>query len=348
MVKTREVQTGKNRASVLPSRRILYLDYAKGIGIFLVVLGHSFGSLFTPDAQPSKLLWQVFYYVVEWIYTFHMPLFFFISGLFLEKLAKKPLKGFLINRLIGIVYPYLVWSVLQEKLRTITGIRHEPLTHLWQILYSPLMQFWFLYVLFLISIVAVLLRKLQVSVEVIFGLSSLLLASLLIDLNLGPWGVLYMVRVYSLYFAAGAVCGKWRVLPRLARLGVRGLAQGTFLGFGVVTLAVLFKVASVPVLAALWATAGIFSTLLLAMYLDRTHHLPFVRFWGQRSLEIYLAHTIFSAAAATLVHRLLGPSYLALEVMVSLVAGMAGPVVLYRFCQRWRLMFLFRLQLVKE
>ena len=45
-------------------KRVDYLDYAKGIAIILVVLGHIFsgGNIKT------------------YIYSFHMPLFFIISG----------------------------------------------------------------------------------------------------------------------------------------------------------------------------------------------------------------------------------------------------------------------------
>ncbi len=50
-------------------KRLEYIDIARGIGILLVVLGHS-------DARAiSPLLFQ-------WVYSFHMPLFFFLSGMF--------------------------------------------------------------------------------------------------------------------------------------------------------------------------------------------------------------------------------------------------------------------------
>ncbi len=49
--------------------RLEYLDVAKGIGILCVVIGHSF----VPMALNN------------WIYSFHMPLFFIISGYFCSK-----------------------------------------------------------------------------------------------------------------------------------------------------------------------------------------------------------------------------------------------------------------------
>ena len=53
--------------------RLNYIDLMKGIGIFLVVSGHA-GSPF-----------------VDWIYSFHMGLFFWISG---YTFAIKPLPNF--------------------------------------------------------------------------------------------------------------------------------------------------------------------------------------------------------------------------------------------------------------
>ncbi|MCF2657191.1 acyltransferase family protein [Lacrimispora saccharolytica] len=51
--------------------RINWIDTAKGIGIVLVVIGHT---RFFPKA------------IIDMIFTFHMPLFFFLSGyVFREK-----------------------------------------------------------------------------------------------------------------------------------------------------------------------------------------------------------------------------------------------------------------------
>ena len=47
----------------MEDKRLDYLDIAKGIGILLVVLGHIYGNN------------NVFH---VWIYSFHMPLFYFI------------------------------------------------------------------------------------------------------------------------------------------------------------------------------------------------------------------------------------------------------------------------------
>ena len=52
---------------------IRWIDNLKGFGILLVVIGHT---------VPREGLGQ-------WIYAFHMPLFFFISGFLLSKKMEK-------------------------------------------------------------------------------------------------------------------------------------------------------------------------------------------------------------------------------------------------------------------
>ena len=62
---------GGNNYSVA-GERILWLDAARGIGVVLVVLGHAISD----TVMDNPLFSRLFYF----IYSFHMPLFFFISG----------------------------------------------------------------------------------------------------------------------------------------------------------------------------------------------------------------------------------------------------------------------------
>ncbi|MDA9004038.1 acyltransferase family protein [bacterium] len=61
------------------SHRSEWVDYCKAIGIILVVYGHVARGLFNAGIG-SSIPW---YSLVDSIvYSFHMPLFFFLSGLF--------------------------------------------------------------------------------------------------------------------------------------------------------------------------------------------------------------------------------------------------------------------------
>lgn len=77
--------------------RTVWIDNAKGIAIICVVLGH-FGI--------NDVLTDI-------IYTFHMPLFFVISGFFLTKnVQSQSVNTFLLKKMKRLLVPYLFFSIL--------------------------------------------------------------------------------------------------------------------------------------------------------------------------------------------------------------------------------------------
>lgn len=74
-----------------------YITIAKAIGIILMVVGHS--------GCPQVLF--------RFIYLFHMPLFFFCSGIFYKDMMnKESVSLFLKKRIQGLYIPFVKWSVL--------------------------------------------------------------------------------------------------------------------------------------------------------------------------------------------------------------------------------------------
>ena len=74
------------------SKRIEYLDIARGIGILLVVLGHN-------DFEAISL------FIHQVIYSFHIPLFFFLSGYFIN--ISIPFFDFVKKRFNALLKPFL-------------------------------------------------------------------------------------------------------------------------------------------------------------------------------------------------------------------------------------------------
>lgn len=77
--------------------RIESLDILKGIGIILVVVGHMIGNQL---------------YIRPWIYAFHMPLFFMLSG-YCFNIAKHPqLLPFAVSRVWTLLVPCVLYTVV--------------------------------------------------------------------------------------------------------------------------------------------------------------------------------------------------------------------------------------------
>ena len=114
-----------------------YLDIAKGIGIILVVLGHiEIGAANT------------------WIYSFDLPLFFFVSGICFH--YRDDFKEFLVKRLRRCLIPYVVFGIIIVLVEARTGYLYESglkanfIRLIKQERYSTL---WFLATLLLASII---------------------------------------------------------------------------------------------------------------------------------------------------------------------------------------------------
>jgi len=93
------------------------LNIARGIGIYLVVLGHALDH-YNRNYIPLGSLMEV----KEDIYFFHMPLFFFIAGLVYTRSSKYALSlrsysDFISRKVNRILIPYLSFSILLLLLR---------------------------------------------------------------------------------------------------------------------------------------------------------------------------------------------------------------------------------------
>jgi fucose 4-O-acetylase-like acetyltransferase len=130
------------------SKRIEYIDIARGIGILLVVMGHNdFGYV-------SPFAYQV-------IYSFHMPLFFFLSGYFLNTTV--PFFDFFKKRFNSLLKPYLFTifliyflNVSFEKMSFRTALLRITKSLYGAGYYLDWVQLWFLPHLFVVSLYAFL------------------------------------------------------------------------------------------------------------------------------------------------------------------------------------------------
>lgn len=312
--------------------RVAWVDDARGIGIALVVVGHTLPGLWNAgvlsDAGPARGL-------VDWIYSFHMPLFFFLSGLFAVRAADAPLAPLVATKLRTIAYPYVVWSVIQTLAQVaVGGATNHPadLRSLLSIAWAPIMQFWFLYALFLIALAAGALQRAGLRPPAILVLSVALYVWAQVG-SLGPWGVPYTVANNMLYFAAGmtaaaalpAWLGRWRPAPALA-VGVAG--------FAALALAVAVGVQAQPWLRPVLALLGIAATLLLSASLASALRVAWLAAWGRESLAIFVAHSMASAAVRIVLLRVLHVAAPWPHVVLGVAAGLLLPLALARACER--------------
>ena len=109
-----------------PPKRITYLDMAKGVGIVLMVAGHLIGSVQTIDYKPY------FSPAYQFIASFHMPLFFIISGilLWITREEEKEMAFIFRRKAKTLLLPYTTFSLTYIVI------------NIWTCIFSPdLLQF---------------------------------------------------------------------------------------------------------------------------------------------------------------------------------------------------------------
>ncbi|HPH63801.1 MAG: acyltransferase family protein [Paludibacteraceae bacterium] len=79
---------------------------AKALGIIFVVIGHCCA---TP-IQGGNSEWQIF--ICKYIYSFHMPLFFFLSGYFFNLRYIDDKRTFVKKKIKGLWLPFVKWALL--------------------------------------------------------------------------------------------------------------------------------------------------------------------------------------------------------------------------------------------
>ncbi len=324
-------------------KRIEYLDVAKGIGILLVVLGHNdLGSL-------SPFLFQT-------IYSFHVPLFFFLSGFFIN--ISIPFLDYFKKRFHSLLKPYLftifliyLASVSFGKMNFQTAIVRMAKSLYGSVAYLDWQPLWFLPNLFVVSLYAFLLLKLVDKLRnrwLTWGilLGTLAISSLFLDTFVSfpisilgkeyvlsglPFG-LDLVLLSGFFFLLG---NEVRQITSENTFDSVFLLVGT--GVGLILLNVFFHYRtdlafrvypSYPVSTA-EAVLGIFFVLALSRQIDlRIHWLASLfKYIGNISLIILLFHISIQEAWGQKVMAMTGS--IPLSILVGFTAGVLGPILIY-------------------
>ena len=315
-----------------------WVDHAKGLGIVLVVYGHVSDGLFRAGIPFPEAAFRIPY---DLIYTFHMPLFFFLSGLFFPaSWQRRGGVGLIKNKVDTIVYPYVLWSLIQGLVEVVFSKytnRQVTLTEVLAFPWHPRQQFWFLYALFFVFVLAcIAYRWLPPRWR---PLILVLAATAFVFKDHVPRMVtLYFLAANSVFFLVGAA------LPRLADKSYRA-GTGAFIVSLMVfaALQAAFQMTR-PMLPPPWFNAS-----LLVVGVVSIGCVVVVSSWssqsggawlallGKHSLAIFLMHTLWASGVRIVLHKFLGIDVLVLHLILGTVIGLGGPLLAVILLERWNI-----------
>lgn len=315
-----------------------WVDVAKGIGILLVVYGHVVRGVLDAGVTAPVGILRV---VDSIIYSFHMPLFFFLSGLFfVTTISRKGVGGLLWSKIDSLLYPYLVWSVLQGAAevafagRTNIGANWSEVFSLW----LPRAQFWFLYSLFLIFfLMSIVHRALDRYMPFVFLVSFLGYVCDDILVGVVPW---HHVSANALFFICGVI---------YATSSCSALVDDSWKRMGWLFLSVIVHTAvslsgaysdlSRTPLGFLVAMVSVLATISLVHSLSPKAATVFAYF-GSASMVIYLLHIFFGSGSRVLLRSVGAPDSFALYGLVGIFSAVAGPMLVAELAKLVRFPYL--------
>jgi len=317
--------------------RVEWIDFVKGIAITLVVYGHVMQGVFA--GRPVTEL-GFFRASDAFIYSFHMPAFFIVSGLLSRSLWDVSLVKYIGEKARTIAWPYVVWFVLGTFSAVCFSKYYNhastnPLMALTCLVWNP-GSFWFLHAFFLVHVLAALLRKLPLSVLLLISIFGFWISRFCPNeaihnvlyhfpfMVIGLFGSVHLIKIDSFFRRWGAIC---------------------FIPLLLIQLAATILISNVSWPVKLWlgvsGTAGIAS---LASCVFSTILFPIFCRIGYASLGVFLMHPYFQGISRALLHHLPGMHAPILLVLLETLCGIIIPVVIYEKAMKtkWRLFFTFK------
>lgn len=350
-----------NSRKVLSRNRYPWVDYARGICIILVCYRHVFEGL--ADVGTGSNSFHGLKYLNIFFFSFRMPLFFMVSGMFLGfSLTRSGAGEYVKKRFHTIFYPLLIWGTIHITLQLIFAnyvhADRVPMDYL-NLIINPrrIEQFWYLNALFFVGVLYTLIKVFagfkaiqQITLGAIF-----FLASAFIFANHIEVGFLFDVLFFYLFFAIGdAVAGiilnarnyrfftSWITFAIL--LPVFFLIQNYFTHLNLDHADDYYVQYKMPALYVLAALVGGSFIINVSFLLEKYNVLRFLRVIGYHSLYIYVIHLMITACTRIVMTRLLHITNVPLIMVASMILGIGIPIIFYNIAVRKGAWWLFTLR----
>ncbi len=347
----------------MKSSRLSWIDYARGIAIILVCYRHVFEG--SKEAGLPVGNYNFLEYANIFLYSFRMPLFFIISGIFITKsLQKKGIKLYIENRVRSILYPYFVWGFIQLSLQIIftkytNG--HPTVSSYLNLFYMPreVAQFWYLYALFNVSLVYALLKyflKLTALHNIILGIFLFYLSSIIYQRNITT-GLVFDIFHYYVFFSIGDFISGYLLDEKSKKYLQSGktvllifipfiCGQVYFLlqNLNHSTSKYMFVEFYQPFVFLFLALIGCTFIITLTFYLQKKDRFKWLTVLGRHSLYIYVSHVIIFSFVRIIFTKLFGIHNVAIIILSGIVSGLLVPLLLYNLAVKFNMRFIFTLE----
>jgi fucose 4-O-acetylase-like acetyltransferase len=333
---SKQGQTPDTREPITSGIRSNVVDIVKGIAILLVVYGHTAQGLVHRGwwAGPGASYSRTF------IYSFHMPAFFFVAGLFVTgSIAKRGNKRFAVDKLKTILYPYVLFAIISAAIEPWIGrFKSGTKPFHWDVFLLNLADgeaSWFLFVLFVCLMLALMAARTPAWLR--------FLAGALVGMTpaFGPPIINDVLREFC-FLAVGMWVGTR--IYRLEQMSAEAAAAGFVLLAMFQAMAVYLYGALVLgrwlyIVFGLTGTAGLF---LLAKLLDKHRFGDGLAWVGRASLAVFLLSAFAQGATREILLRVFHTREFWLQLLLPTLFAAILPAIVWYQQDRWRVSWLFQ------
>ncbi len=322
------------------TKRLGWVDHAKGISIILVVMLYAANSVGEATGGVGFL-----HYIIGFAMTFRMPEFFLISGLFLSAVIGRDWKPFLDRRVVHYLYFYGLWALILIvfKKAIFAGDPALALNWIGWAVIDPYSMLWFIYVLAFFGLAAKIAYTYKIPHwAMLAGAAALQIAPIDTPSYAIDYFSEYLVYFYSGYVFAPYIFKlvNWFIERPLAIVGALAVWAGfnAFMVFlpGFKALPGHFEMgyAALPGVHLAMALLGALAVCVSAALVSRFDWMNWLRWMGQHSIVVYLGFSLPMGVSREVLLRTgiltdTGP----LSLVVMLVA-IVSPLILYWIVQK--------------
>lgn len=341
-------------ATTVPSNslnnRLLWVDYARGWAILLVVYRHTMVGLERMGINVPEPL----FFSQEFFMNVRMPIFFVLSGVFVSyALEKRTYPQIIGNRIRTILYPYLVWAFILLTLQILFSDftnSHRSFSDYKLIIVQPreLDHMWYLLALFNTTLVFLLMHFFVKRYAYIILFASFVLHCSYLPLR--DYSLISDIFFHLVFFAAGYMISP--LVKRYADIGFKNVFRLLVISIPVFIAGQLFWIGRVneyyepesylllPVFLVITFVAC-WVIYLCSLVLAKKRLLKFLPSIGLESMYIYILHLPVIAGLRYVLVKKIGIVDAGIVVAASLFCGILVPIMFHRISSKLNMNFLF-------
>ena len=335
-------------------KRIEWIDYLKVFACILVVIGHLIQSLQKSNIDNYE---NITSFINWFIYLFHMPLFFAVSGYLYEMNKKqfswKQYKNFVIKKIINFGVPYIVFYLIYVIINMVFASSvNNPrgIEEIKGIVNNPMAPYWFLYALLSIFIFIPLLEKvLKENKKVIFiVLIALKIISIFINTKI------YLIDSFfenAIYFYLGCIINNGIII--LKDKSIKRIIKNVGFVLMYILVSIFYYIYYnkmsyyiVELIDIVFAILGTIICIYTFMYVKNCNMFDYIK---KYTFEIYLLHTIFAAGFRIVLFKM-GINNYWIHFIIGILASIEIPIIIAKICKKTKYLnfFFYPLKTIKE